>query len=79
MKIVVSQQQNKRLKIIFYQNDAVDSYEVDKAEEFLICVDKFLKKHKIKAESLRNARLEFINTGILAERVVRSIIKGLSL
>lgn len=79
MKIIVSQQQNKRIKITFQQSDIVDSYEVDKAEEFLVCVDKLLKKrHTIKVSDFRDAELEFHNTGILTERVIKSIILGLS-
>lgn len=41
-------------------------------------VDKFIRKHKIKAESLKNTNLKFVNVGMLTERIIRSIMKGLS-
>jgi len=78
MKIVVSQQ-GKKLSIIFENGKVVDKYTIDKAEEFLVCVDKLLKKRQtVKISDFRDAKLEFHNTGILTERVIRSIILGLS-
>lgn len=76
MKIIVSQQ-GKKLLITFKQGSVVDNYSVDKSDEFLGCVDKFFKKRKMKIESLKKTSLEFENTGMLTERVVRAIIAGL--
>jgi len=76
MKIIVFQQ-NKRIKITFRQSDIVDSYEVAKAEGFLDVLDRFIKKRKIELVSLRRARLEFRNVGLLTERTIRAIMLGL--
>ncbi len=73
MKIIVSQQ-NKKLLITFQQNKVVDNFTVAKSDEFLECVDKL----KLSAEDWENARLEFRNTGLLTERIIRVIILGLS-
>jgi len=77
MKIIVSQKE-KKLEIIFKNGKVVDKFTVDKAENFLVCIDKFLKKHYIKLEDFaKNVSLEFANTGLLTERVIRSIMLGL--
>ncbi len=56
-----------------------NKYTIDKAEEFLVCVDKLLKKHHtVKISDFRDARLEFEGrVGMLTERVVRAIMLGL--
>lgn len=78
MKIIVSQQ-NKKLLVTFQQGDAADNYSIDKAKEFLACVDKLLKKHHtVKISDFENTKLEFHNTGLLTERIIRAIILGLS-
>jgi len=81
LKIVVSQQ-GKKLSVKFFQGKVVDKHLVDKAEDFLTVVDKFLKKSKI--SQIRSINrigqiryIEFVNTGILTERVIRSIMLGL--
>ena len=77
MKIIISQQ-NRKLSIEFHQGQLVDNYSIDKAEEFLVCVDKLLKKHHtVKISNFRDTKLEFHNSGLLTERVVRAIILGL--
>ena len=76
MKIIVSQQ-DKKLNIEFYRGKVVDRYAIDKAEDFLGVVDRFIKKRKIDLVSLRKADLKFENTGILTERVIRAIMLGL--
>lgn len=87
MRIIVSQQ-NKKLSVKFFQGKVVDNYAIDKAEEFLVAVDKFLKKSKISPTSSirpishigpigRIGRIEFENTGMLTERIIRAIIMGL--
>ena len=85
MKIVVSQQ-NKKITIKFYHPKplldkegrkgrlVVDTFIVDKSDEFLECVDKL----KLSAENWKNARVEFKNAGLLTERIIRVIILGLS-
>lgn len=78
MKIIISQQ-GKKILITFKNGKAVDKYQVDKADEFLLCVDKFLKRRKIGIEVFKKAGLEFINVGLLTERVVKAIIVGLRL
>jgi len=88
MRIIVSQQ-GKKLSIIFSaqggsasggkDGKVVDKYTIDKAEEFLVCVDKLLKKHHtVKISDFRDAKLEFEGrVGMLTERVVRAIMLGL--
>lgn len=76
MKIVISQQ-DKRIKVIFQQNSIADSYEIDKADDFLACVDKFLKRRDNLKNDIAKAGLEFINAGMLTERIIRAIIAGL--
>lgn len=87
MKIIVSQQ-NKKLLVVFKSGEVVDKYAVDKADGFLLCIDKFVKKRKMeivslreisrREKSLKKAGLEFVGTGILTERIVRAIMAGLS-
>ena len=76
MKIIVSQK-DKRILITFKSGKSVDKFVIDKAEEFLGVVDRFIKKRKIDLVSLRKADLKFENTGILTERVIRAIMLGL--
>jgi len=79
MKVIVSQE-NKKILIEFCHGKIVDSYSIDKTEEFLVCIDNLLKKrHTVKISDFRDARLEFEGkVGMLTERVVRAIILGLS-
>ena len=89
MTITVSQQ-NKKISIKFYHPKPlldkegrkgrliVESFVVDKSDEFLSCIDRMVIKNKMKLETLRNAQLEFQNTGLLTERIIRVIILGLS-
>ncbi len=76
MKITVSQKE-KKLEIIFKDGKVVDKYTIAKAEDFLGVVDRFIRKSKIDLVSLRKAGLRFENTGLLTERIIRSIILGL--
>ncbi|PJA82705.1 MAG: hypothetical protein CO146_02605 [Candidatus Nealsonbacteria bacterium CG_4_9_14_3_um_filter_37_29] len=79
MKITVSQQ-GEKLIVEFRHKGNVDNYSIDKAEKFLVCVDKLLKKHHtVKISDFRDAKLEFEGRiGMLTERVVRAIMLGLS-
>ena len=79
MKIIVSQQDNK-LSIEFQAGKLIDKYVVDKAEDFLVCVDKLIRKRRISPIGLigQTGYVEFHNTGVLTERVARAIIGGLS-
>lgn len=77
MKITVSQQ-DKLIKIIFKQDNVVDNYVIDKSDEFLASLDRFIKKRKIDITVLKKANLKFVGTGILTERIIRVIMKGLS-
>ena len=76
MNIIVSQQ-NKKILITFKSGNVVDNYAIDKADSFVNVLDRFVKKRKMKLAVLKKANLEFVNTGILTERVIRSIITGL--
>ena len=90
MKIIVSQQ-GKKIIITFKNGKVVDKYRVDKAEEFLLALDKFFRRRNIRPIShigqighispIRHmgkiGRIEFENTGVLTERVIRSIMLGL--
>ena len=90
MKIIVSQQ-SKKITIKFYHPKPlldkegrkgrliVESFIVNKSDEFLECVSALVKKNKMKTETLKNARLEFQNTGLLTERIIKVIILGLSI
>jgi len=73
MTITISQQ-NKKISIEFCRGMVVDRFIIAKSDEFLECVDKL----KLSAENWKNARLEFKNTGLLTERIIRVIILGLS-
>ncbi len=91
MKITISQQ-DKKILIKFFYSDArhrrgrspdLDSdgtvgvcVGVDRAEDFLLVVDKFLKKHKIRPIG-QIGHIEFKNTGLLTERIIKAIIAGL--
>jgi len=77
MKIIISQQ-GKKISVNFIRKDVVDKFVIDKAEDFLGVVDRFIRKSRIGLVSLRKADLEFENTGMLTERVIRAIILGLS-
>ncbi|MBI2635250.1 MAG: hypothetical protein HYW79_01770 [Parcubacteria group bacterium] len=77
MKIIISQH-GKKLLVSFKHNNAVDRYVIDKADDFLICVDKFLTRYYTGSiGDLKNVKLEFKDTGILTERIIRAIVKGL--
>lgn len=77
MKIIVSQQ-GKKLTSEFYHSKIVYQHSLDKAEEFLLCIDKLTKKHHtVEISDFGNAKLEFRNTGLLTERIIRAIIAGL--
>lgn len=94
MKIIISQQ-DKKLSIEFCQgkfaapqlrgeprpekSGRVDKFVIDKADEFLMCVDKFFKKRDNAIKAISKARLEFVNVGVLTERIIRAIIAGLRL
>ncbi len=75
MKIIVSQQ-DKKISVSFIHKDVVDKFVIAKAEDFLGVVDRFVKKRKISFIG-QTGRIEFKNTGILTERVVRAIMLGL--
>lgn len=78
MRIFINQIKNK-INIEFQNGDVtVYKCQLDKAEEFLMAVDRFIKKRKIGIESLQKASLRFAGTGVLTERIVRSIMAGLS-
>ena len=77
MKILVNQTKNK-INIEFQNgNAAVYKCAIAKAEGFLDVLDRFIKKRKIELVSLRRARLEFRNVGLLTERTIRAIMLGL--
>lgn len=76
MKIIINQIRDK-ISVEFHYGKVVDNYIIDKADEFLIGIDRFLKKRKIRVESLQKADLKFVNTGLLTERVIRAIMLGL--
>lgn len=76
MRVTISQQ-GKKILVTFKQDDTVDNYLIGKSDGFLLALDKFTKKRKMKIESLKKADLKFENTGMLTERVVRAIIAGL--
>jgi len=77
VRIIISQQ-DKKLIAEFHHGKIVDKYIIDKAEEFLGAVDRFIRKSRIKLKFFNKVRLEFHDTGILTERVIRAIILGLS-
>ena len=77
MNIIVSQQ-NKKILITFKSGNVVDNYAIDKADSFVNVLDRFVKKRKMKLAVLKKANLEFIGTGILTERIIGAIMKGLN-
>jgi len=83
MKIIISQtdlpagRQGKKLLVTFKLGKIVDKYTIDKADDFLAALDKFFEKHHTTGiDGFKNVKLEFHNTGLLTERVIRSIIGG---
>ena len=76
MRIIVSQN-DKRLDIEFHQGKFVDKFVIGKADDFLGALDRFIRKRRIRIESLQKAGLKFVNVGVLTERVIRAIISGL--
>ena len=76
MKITVFQQ-DKQIKITFQQGNVVDNYVIDKADDFLLTLDRFLKKSTMDITVLKKANLKFVNVSILTERIIRAIIAGL--
>ena len=84
MKITI-EQQNKKLVIEFYSDAPLRggrspdfSVGIDKAEDFLVAIDTFLKRSNNELTIIKNAELEFDGTGLLTERIVRSIMLGLN-
>ena len=78
MKIKIIQK-DKKLLVTFESGKLVDKFTIAKAEDFLGVVDRFIKKRKISLISLigQIGHIEFKNTGILTERVIRAIMLGL--
>ena len=83
MKIIVSQQ-DKKILIEFYDGSGVDpstSLRINKSEDFLLVLDKFLNKSRIRPIGrigpIGPIKIKFQNTSILTERVIRAIIAGL--
>jgi len=72
-------QKDKKLLVTFESGKLVDKFTIAKAEDFLGVVDRFIKKRKISLISLigQIGHIEFKNTGILTERVIRAIMLGL--
>ncbi len=77
MNIVVSQQ-NKKINITFSDKKLEKNFVVDKSDEFLECVDHVRNHARAIDKLFRNVKLEFENTGLLTERIIRVIILGLS-
>jgi len=78
VKIIVSQQGGK-INITFKGKNLEESFVVAQAEDFLACVDKLIRKRRISPTGLIRhiGHIEFYNTGLLTERIIRSIILGL--
>ncbi len=51
MKIIISEK-DKNVLVEFHYKGVVDTDVIDKAEDFLLCVDRFTKKRKIKLTTL---------------------------
>lgn len=83
MRVTVSQQDlpagrhGKKISIEFKRGNGVDNYVIDKADEFISAVDKFLKRHNNLKSPVLNADLKFVNVSILTERIIRATIAGL--
>lgn len=81
MKIVVSQQ-GKKLLVTFGSGKVIDpstSLRINKADDFLAAIDKFIRKRDNLKNAIAKAELEFINVGMLTERIIRATIKGLAI
>ena len=76
MKIIVSQK-DKKILIEFRQGKVVDpstSLRINKAEDFLLAIDKFFRKRKIR----QIGRIGLIGPmSLLTERIIRAIVAGL--
>ena len=79
MTIIVSQQ-DKKISIEFHRGKIADKFIIAKADEFLNVIDKFIRKHKICPISRigQMGPIEFHNVGLLTERTIRVIMRGLS-
>lgn len=77
MKILISQQQNKKLLIEFHHGKFVNKYLIGKSDDFLPAVDRFFKISDNPRNDISDAELDFANVGMLTERIVRAIIIGL--
>lgn len=56
------------------------SIEVEKGEELLFALDKFLKKNKIKYASIKDWQLEFFQEkSIISKRIAQSILHALKI
>lgn len=76
MKIIIFQQ-GKEVRVEFHYDGKIETYNLERAEDFLVAIDKFIKKRHTGLDILKNADLEFTDTGLLTERIVRSIMTGL--
>lgn len=69
-------QKDKKILVTFESGKSVDNYVIDKAEDFLSALDRFIRKRKIGPIG-QIGPIEFVNTGLLTERIIRAIIIGL--
>ena len=76
MKVIIFQE-NKKISIEFHHKGIVDKFVIDKADEFLECIDKLAGKNRMEFKALQNVRLEFRSAGLLTERIIRVIMLGL--
>lgn len=70
-------QKDKKINTEFKLNGVVDKFVLDKADDFLMAIDKFRKKRKIDSTLFKDARLEIKQASLLTERIIRAILQGI--
>ncbi|MDD3098233.1 MAG: hypothetical protein PHU82_00150 [Candidatus Pacebacteria bacterium] len=67
--------------ILYFKKDKQKhAIKVERGEELLIALDKFLKKNRIKYASIKNWQLEFFQEkSIISKRIAQSILHALKI
>lgn len=76
MKFLI-EQKGRTIFAEFCHRGIVDKYKLDKADDFLLALDKFSRRRKISSTLFKGARFEFNQTSILTERIIKAILQAL--
>ena len=68
------------IELILQKDKGIDRLNSRGTDQILQTLDKLLKKNKIKLESLKDIKIEIAKeAGLTSQRIVKSIVKALSL